>query len=42
MCSAVNIWREDVKSNTGIQSRVSELIKIYGLESEELPILRYK
>lgn len=42
VCNAVDMWSEDVKTDTDIQSRVSELIKIYGLDSEELPILHYR
>jgi len=42
VCNAVTEWSKEVHANTDIQQRIEELIKIYGLDAKELPIVKYK
>ncbi len=41
VCEAVEKWVVDIESNSEVQSRITELIKIYGLDDKELPIVSY-
>jgi len=42
ICIATSSWAEKVNSDTNIQQRIKELIKIYDLDAKELPIVKYK
>ena len=42
VCNAVTEWSKEVHADTDIQQRIEELIKIYGLDAKELPIVNYK
>lgn len=42
VCNAVTEWLKEVHTDTNIQQRIEELIKIYGLDAKELPIVSYK
>lgn len=41
VCNAVTEWLKEVHGNTDIQQRIEELIKIYGLDAKERPIVNY-